>query len=180
MRPLLNKLSHIKYTIAYTAMIPLINVLLPLLPLFDLGHGAKFTPVSLIVGFIYILRDFAQNEIGRKRIFLAMGVAGCLTYMLASPAQAIASLIAFFCGELSDWAVYSFMKRPLSERILVSSLVAVPVDVLVVLTGWQIAMPGFMTFNAANVFIMISSNMLSAVIVFFIVRRRERRASLTA
>jgi uncharacterized PurR-regulated membrane protein YhhQ (DUF165 family) len=29
---------------------------------------------------------------------------------------------------MADWAIYSFTKRPLQSRILVSSLVAVPLD----------------------------------------------------
>ena len=31
---------------------------------------------------------------------------------------------------MTDWAIYSFTKRPLQERILISSLVAVPLDTL--------------------------------------------------
>jgi queuosine precursor transporter len=40
----------------------------------------------------------------------------------------VASITAFVLSELADWAIYSFWKKPLQQRILVSSLVAVPLD----------------------------------------------------
>ena len=41
---------------------------------------------------------------------------------------AVASITAFILSELADWAIYSFWKKPLQQRILVSSLIAVPLD----------------------------------------------------
>lgn len=172
-----DKVNRIKFTLGYMAMIPFINVLLPRMPMIDFGGGTKFTPVSLLVGFIYILRDFSQNEIGRKNIFFAMAMAGMLTYLLAHPAQAAASLIAFLCGELTDWLVYSTMKRPLSQRVLVSNLISIPVDIIVVLMGLQFAMPGFLALNPFNFMIMYASNMASAVLVFYVLRHKEKRAT---
>lgn len=174
--PLISFAGRVKFTAAYVLMIPLVNALLPVLPLIDFGGGTKFTPVSFLVGGIYVLRDFAQREIGRQRIFLAMGVAAALTYALASPAQAAASLLAFLCGEMMDWAVYSFTNRPMSQRVLISSTLALPIDILVVLAGFQIALPGFLSFNLANMGMMFASNMLAALTLYFILRHREKMA----
>jgi queuosine precursor transporter len=82
------------------------------------------------VGAVFVLRDYAQREIGH-RILLATLFAGGLTYLMVDPAIAVASLVAFVISEMSDWSIYSFWKKPLQERILVSSLVAVPLDTLV-------------------------------------------------
>ena len=49
---------------------------------------------------------------------------------MVDPGLAKASLIAFVLSEMTDWAVYSFTKRPLQNRILLSSLFSIPVDTL--------------------------------------------------
>jgi queuosine precursor transporter len=84
---------------------------------------------NIIVGFVFVLRDYAQREIGHK-VLLATLLAGIPVYLFAGPGLAAASLIAFGLSELTDWAVYSFTKRPLQSRILVSSMLSVPVDTL--------------------------------------------------
>jgi queuosine precursor transporter len=84
---------------------------------------------NVIVGFVFVLRDYAQREIGHK-VLLATLLAGLPVWYLAGPGLAFASLAAFALSEMTDWGVYSFTKRPLQDRILVSSLIAVPVDTL--------------------------------------------------
>ena len=49
---------------------------------------------------------------------------------MTNPALALASITAFFISEMADWAVYSFTGRPLQARILISSLISVPLDTL--------------------------------------------------
>jgi queuosine precursor transporter len=85
---------------------------------------------NLIVGAVFVLRDYAQREIGH-RILLATLVAGVMTYFMVDPAIAVASLVAFVMSETADWGVYSFWKKSLQSRILVSSLVAIPLDTVV-------------------------------------------------
>lgn len=117
---------------AYMAAIVLLNWLFapP-----QLVHGVTFWTTSfgdlylanIIVGFVFVLRDYAQREIGH-RVLLATLIAGVITYFMVDPAIAIASIAAFILSETLDWAIYSFWKRPLQQRILVSSLVSVPLD----------------------------------------------------
>ena len=47
---------------------------------------------------------------------MMVGVA--ISYFMANPFVATASAAAFLISELVDWAVYSFTKRPLSQRVL--------------------------------------------------------------
>ena len=82
---------------------------------------------NLVVGFVFVLRDYAQREVGHK-VLLATLLAGVVTYYMVDPMIALASISAFVLSEMADWAIYSFTKRPLQSRILVSSLVAVPLD----------------------------------------------------
>jgi queuosine precursor transporter len=85
---------------------------------------------NVIVGVVFVLRDYAQREIGHK-VLLATLLAGLPVWYFAGPGLAIASLTAFALSELTDWGVYSFTKRPLQQRIILSSMIAVPVDTLV-------------------------------------------------
>ena len=82
---------------------------------------------NVVVGLVFVLRDYAQREIGH-RILLATLLAGGLTYLMVDPAIALASLTAFFISEMADWSIFSFWRKPLQQRILYSSLVAVPLD----------------------------------------------------
>lgn len=104
----------------------------PLIPIF--GTGEMWPPLSLAVGVILILRDFAQREIGHK-VWLAMLIGCGLSYWMAAPQIAIASAAAFIVAEGFDWAVFSFTKRPLADRVLLSSVVAGPIDSAVFLIG---------------------------------------------
>ena len=93
------------------------------------GWFGTFYLANLIVGFVFVLRDYAQREIGHK-VLLATLFAGLPVWYFAGPGLAIASLTAFALSEMTDWGVYSFTRRPLQNRILLSSLIAVPVDTL--------------------------------------------------
>jgi queuosine precursor transporter len=84
---------------------------------------------NVIVGFVFVLRDYAQREIGHK-VLIATALAMIPVWWFAGPGLAIASLVAFALSETADWAIYSFTKRPLQNRILLSSLFAVPIDTL--------------------------------------------------
>jgi uncharacterized PurR-regulated membrane protein YhhQ (DUF165 family) len=82
---------------------------------------------NVVVGFVFVFRDYAQRQVSHY-ILLATLLAGILTWFMVDPALAVASITAFFLSETTDWAIYSFTRRPLQERILVSSIVSVPVD----------------------------------------------------
>ena len=60
-----------------------------------------------MICFIFILRDFAQREIGHK-VLGAMAVGAVLSYFMADPFVAFASVVAFMISELVDWVVYTF------------------------------------------------------------------------
>jgi queuosine precursor transporter len=84
---------------------------------------------NVIVGFVFVLRDYVQREIGHK-VILATMFAGLPVWYFAGPGLAFASLTAFTLSEMTDWGVYSFTRRPLQNRILISSLISVPIDTL--------------------------------------------------
>jgi uncharacterized PurR-regulated membrane protein YhhQ (DUF165 family) len=123
---------------------------------------------NVIVGVVFVLRDYAQREIGHK-ILLATLAAGVLTYFIVDPAIAVASIAAFVLSEMADWAIYSFTKRPLQSRILISSLVSVPLDTL----AFQ-HLAGYLTPAAFTTEVL--SKALGVAIVWYLLKLRMDRA----
>lgn len=161
-----------RFTALYIALIVAVNIGFSAVPLVELPGGVMWPPMSLVVGFVFIVRDFAQREIGH-RILLAMGVGVGLSYLMADPYVALWSAIAFLVSELADWAVYTFTKRPLSERVMYSSFLGAPVDSAVFLIGLGIATP-------AGIVTMTASKLLGAIVVWWLMRRREREGMFPA
>jgi hypothetical protein len=151
-------IMNYKFTIAYIVSIVAVNigfVYIPPVPLL----GEMFPPMSLIVGLIFIARDFAQREIGHK-VLGAMAIGAILSYFMADPFVAIASVIAFAISEMVDWGVYTYTKRPLRDRILLSSALGTPVDSAVFLL-----ILGF--FSPLGFLLMTLAKMLTAVILWW-------------
>ena len=152
-------------TFVYIALVVLVNWAFTVVPLVKLPGGTMWPPVALLVGFVFVARDFAQREIGHY-VLVAMAIGLGLSYFMAGPEVAIASAAAFLISELADWAVYSFTRRPLSERILYSSIIGTPIDSVVFL-----GMVGFL--SLAGAVAMTTSKLLGALIVWWLIRRRE-------
>ncbi|MBT6096116.1 MAG: hypothetical protein HOH04_14625 [Rhodospirillaceae bacterium] len=158
-----------RFTAFYIGLIVLVNWGFTVVPLVELPGGEMWPPMSLVVGLIFVARDFAQREIGH-RVIIAMLAAAAASYFMANPFVAVASLSAFLISEFADWAVYSFTRRPFSQRILLSSLIGTPLDSIAFL-----AIIGH--FSLVGVVAMTVSKMLGALVVWWLIRRREARAA---
>lgn len=124
-----------KYTALYLLAIVGINIGFEHFAPIPLPNGDVWPPMSLVVGIVFVLRDYSQSEIGH-RVLLAMLVGAALSYWMASPALAYASLLAYMISELVDWSVYSLTRWPFKRRVWVSSAISAPVDSAVFL--WAI------------------------------------------
>lgn len=113
-------------TISYILAIVILNMAVVYLPMVA-AFGQHVSPADVMVGFIYLTRDFAQREL-KHYIFIAMLVGAVLSYILATPTIALASMSAFLVGEIIDWAIFTFTKKPLSQRLLLSAVVSSPFD----------------------------------------------------
>lgn len=153
----------------YMALIVGINYAFAFTPLISLPSGDLWSPISLLVGFVFVVRDYAQRRLGHH-VLWAMLVGCVISWYLASPELAMASALAFAVGELADWALYTFTRKPFSQRILLSSILATPLDSLVFLSCVGLASP-------LAVIIMSLSKMAGALLVFMLVRRRERQTA---
>jgi hypothetical protein len=110
------------YAASYVLAIALVNWGFVHLPLV---HG--WPPMSLAVGAVFVLRDFAQREIGH-RVLLAMVLGGLLSWIMADPVVAGASIAAFIVSEGTEWAIYTLTGKPFAERVVWSVLGSAPLD----------------------------------------------------
>ena len=124
-------IDRYRFSLLYIVSVVLVNIGFVYAPLLPIG-GEMFPPMSLIVGVVFVLRDYSQREIGHG-VLAAMGVGAALSYVMADPYVALASLVAFLISELVDWSVYTFTGRPLAQRILISSAISTPIDSVVFL-----------------------------------------------
>lgn len=152
---------------AYVASIVLVNWLFDVLPIIETPLGA-WPPASIVVGFVLILRDLAQREIGHY-VLIAMLAAGLLTYVMVDPFIAFASVSAFLVSEIADWIVYTVTRRPLRDRILASSAVGSPLDSVVFL-----GLVGFL--SPASFILQTLSKFAGAALVWAILRHRAGHA----
>lgn len=157
---------HYKYSLVYIALIVLLNILFVRIPLMQIV-GSEVSPIAWMVGMVYVLRDFSQQELQHK-VIVAMVIASILTYFLSEKAIALASVSSFLIAEFVDWAVYTFTRRPLSKRILWSASLSVPIDSIVFL--WMINQ-----FNGLGVVIVSLSKLIGVLAVWYGWKLHEQR-----
>jgi len=169
-------LSGRRFTALYVALMPLINWAfagIPTIPLPEMLGGGDWHPFTIVTGLVLVARDFAQREI-KHWIFGAMIIGLGLSTLTAWPVIVVASGVAFLISETADWAVYTFTKRPLSQRILISSLIGAPIDQVVFLWLAAQVVPGL--FAWGSIVTGIVSKLIGAYIISRIVAHRERQA----
>lgn len=111
------------FLIAYISSVVLINYAFSSAPHLDVIWSAWG-------GLVFILRDMVQTRYGHGAL-VAMLVALVLSYVTSEPAIALASASAFAVSELIDWLVFSITKRPLHDRLWLSSALSIPIDTFI-------------------------------------------------
>lgn len=94
-----------------------------------LSIGVFIVPMgTLFIGATFILRDLVQNAFGRKKTYLAIGIAlamsAIVSYILGDTLLIVlASAISFVISETTDTEIYSRLKLPMAWRVFYSGLV---------------------------------------------------------
>jgi uncharacterized PurR-regulated membrane protein YhhQ (DUF165 family) len=156
-------------TISYILMILFINVGFAYMPMIRV-LGFQTSLMDPVAGVVYLVRDFAQQELGHK-IFFAMIIGAILSYFLATPAVAIASISAFVAGELIDWSIFTFTKKPLNQRLILSSCISAPVDSFIFL--YILGYLNFMSFS-----LMCLGKIIGVIVIWYGWRLRINRTLL--
>lgn len=111
------------FLISYIASVVLINYAFSAAPHLDIIWSAWG-------GLVFILRDMVQTRFGHGAV-VAMLVALVLSYVTSDPTIALASATAFGVSELIDWLVFSITRRPLHDRLWISSALSIPLDTFI-------------------------------------------------
>jgi queuosine precursor transporter len=136
------------WTIACVASVVAVNALFLLVPPFTVG-GITLTLGSFVVGATFILRDFAQREIGHRVLWAT--IAGTVVTAFMSPGLAIASGVAFLASETLDWAVFSRWPGEFRSRVVASSLAGAPIDSVIFMTlAGFFSWPGMLVMTASK------------------------------
>ncbi len=147
------------------------------------GENAFFQPLTMVTGLVFVVRDFVQREMGHK-VLILMVLAIAWSFYYSWPVIALASACAFAISEAADWVMFTFTKYRLSTRIVLSSLVAAPIDTTVFLYGADLARqmelgdPAGGQLNLPNWCFFILGKMVGAVAVWWLIRQRENRGTV--
>ena len=147
-----------KWSLIYLISVVSVNWLFTVIPPIGIWQ-----PTSVIVGLVFIFRDLSQREIGHWVLPL-MVLGGVISFFMADPFVAIASVTAFLISEAVDWGVFTITKRPLRDRILLSSAVGTPIDSIVFT-----AMIGIL--SPLNVIVMTASKVVGALAVWLSLKK---------
>lgn len=149
------KLLAVLAVAGYIGTIVLANWMTTTFGLVPIGLGLAVTAGTFAAGFALILRDSVQVTSGRLTVLAAI-LAGCaVSYMISDPFIALASAVAFLVSELVDLAVFTpLRRRSIARAVLVSSIVAAPVDTVLFLwiagfgVTWQAVLGQFIVKTA--------------------------------
>jgi hypothetical protein len=153
---------------------------------FGSAQPILFNPLTIATGMVFVVRDFVQREMGH-RVLILMALAIAWSFYYSLPSIAIASATAFAISEGVDWLLFTFTKYRLSTRILLSSALAAPIDTTVFLYGADLGsrlaaeasgVPFVPLLTPANWIFFVIGKMIGAVIVSYMIRRREERGTV--
>lgn len=150
------------YFIAYVLAILAVNIGFSYVPLIPTPIGL-LSPIAIAVGGIFVLRDYAQRAIGH-RVLWGVVIGAILSWWLADPFVAVASVLAFVSSELADWALYTITKKPFHQRVWVSSLLSTPIDTAVFLL-WIDQM------HVGTFILMVLSKLIAAAVIWVLGNR---------
>jgi len=138
--PFLDNVMNTKLTVfaLFAATIPVANWLIGNVGTACIPNGPCLIPVGfgfmapsgvIMIGVALVLRDLLHELAGWKWAALAVIFGAALSLVVAPPAIAVASSVAFLFAEMADLAVYTpLRKRNKSIAVLASGLVGAAID----------------------------------------------------
>lgn len=172
------------FLVLFALCIPLANWLIGHVGLTCVPDGPCIVPVwqgiaapsgVLAVGIALVLRDLVQRRLGLRWAFAAIIGGAALSGLIAPPALAVASVVAFTFSETADLLVFTpLQKKGLVLAVILSSAVGVAVDSVLFLHfafGSLDFLPGQIIGKAWGI--------LLALPIVWYVRSRDQRLRLT-
>jgi uncharacterized PurR-regulated membrane protein YhhQ (DUF165 family) len=121
-----------------------------------------------MVGAALVLRDQVQEHLGTQWSLGGILVGAILSYLLADPFIAIASIVAFGVSELVDFAAYTYLReRGRALAVAASGLVGAVMDSLAFL---YIAF-GSLAYVEGQIFGKLVISLLAAIAMKFAIKK---------
>jgi uncharacterized PurR-regulated membrane protein YhhQ (DUF165 family) len=119
----------------FLGSIPLANVLITHFGLIPVGPFGLMAPAAVLcVGPAFVCRDLVHERFGAAMSMAAVLLGSLISFLVADPTFAMASMVAFLLSEGLDLAVYTpLRKRGLVTAMLASSMVGLWADSMVFL-----------------------------------------------
>lgn len=120
--------AGVAFLVAFIGSIVGANATLKAFGIIPIGFGLNAPAGVFFAGLVFTFRDGIHETLGRKLVLVAIGIGALLSWFL-EPSFAIASGAAFFLSELTDFAVYTpLRKRGWTKAVVASNLVGLSVD----------------------------------------------------
>ena len=124
----------------YVAGIVAANVMTARLGLVPVGFGLMVTAGTFAAGLVLLVRDFLHRAGGVRVVLVGIAVGAVLSWVMAGPALAVASCVAFTAAELADLLVFTRARpRGFIPAAGLSNLASAPVDTVLFL--WLAGFP---------------------------------------
>lgn len=130
--------------IPYLGSIVAANWLIVRYGFIPVGFGLMAPAGTLAAGVAFVARDLVQDVAGRVGVVAVLAVGAALSWVVSTPALALASAAAFGLSELADMLVYTPLRdHGYVRAALASNVVGAVVDTLVFLSlaGFGLAAP---------------------------------------
>jgi queuosine precursor transporter len=129
--------DRVRAAVAFTVYIAAIvaaNWLTAQFGLVPVGFGFLVTAGTFAAGFALLARDFVHEYGGVRLVLVGIIIGAGISALVATPALALASALAFLTAELVDLLVFvRVRRRGFVLAVIVSNLLAAPVDTVVFL-----------------------------------------------
>ena len=166
-----------RYLAGYIATIPAANWMIGNVGTFCVPNGPCMIPVGfgmtapsgvLMVGAALVLRDQVQEHLGTRWSLVGILFGAILSYLLADPFIALASIVAFGISELVDFAAYTYLrKRGRALAVAVSGLVGAIMDSIAFL---YIAF-GSLAYVEGQIFGKLVVSLLAAIVIKYAIKK---------
>lgn len=113
-----------RYVLLYLCIIWICNAIFTFAP-------SYWWVSSVLVGGIFVIRDFAHKAIGSKWMVPLQLLGMVSTLIFIGRTVALASGLAFLLSEFLDFGIFAWTKKPFADRVLLSSVISVPIDTVV-------------------------------------------------
>lgn len=165
------------YLAGYIATIPAANWMIGNIGTFCIPDGPCMIPVGfgmtapsgvLMVGAALVLRDQVQEHLGTRWSLGGILLGAILSYLLADPFIALASILAFGVSELVDFGAYTYVRKyGRALAVAVSGLVGAVMDSIVFL---YIAF-GSLTYVEGQIFGKLMISFIAAAAIKYAIKK---------